>query len=117
MATDREVQLAAWWAGVAALSPLPRAVFLMSGFDEKPTAEIAAWLDVDGDTVRAALIHAICVVAEAVRNQVPAYVPPAIVREAEAALLRRYEQCQAALPFDDWLRQGGPTTGRRLTCS
>lgn len=117
MAKDREAQLAAFWDGVEALTPLPRAVYLMSGFDEKSYAEIAAWLDVDADVVRAAMIHAICVVAEAVRNQVPAYERPANVRKAEAALLRRYEQCQAALPFDDWLRQGGPAADRRHSCA
>lgn len=113
MPTGHEAERAAWWAGVAALSPLPRAVFLMSGFDERSAADIAAALDVSDEAVRAALTHAICVVAEAVRCQVPDYEPSAIVRDAEAALLRRHGRQRPPMPFEDGLREGCPMTEGR----
>ena len=89
--------LAAYETAVSALTPLPRAAYLMCLVDDLSYGEIAARLVIDAELMEECMAHAIAVIACLIDGQIPELETPAPIVEAEAALLRRYRSYYAVV--------------------
>lgn len=109
-----DATLAAYEAAVAALTPLPRAVFLMYRVDELPYRQIATRLGLDIPEVEACIAHAICTIARLVDGDAVGDDTPELIATAEARLFERFRAslaCRTRLwSFDAWLRDSPPAT-------
>lgn len=128
--TDDEMRLLAIYEmAVSALTPLPRAAYLMWRVDDLPHREIAATLAMGLPLAQSCMAHALGVIADLIDDLAPPPTPACVI-EAEAALLELYRvHCrntisrgakeasprlsgQAMLKrvtsFDEWLRTGRP---------
>lgn len=128
--TDDEMRLLAIYEiAVSALTPLPRAAYLMWRVDDLPHREIAARLTMGLTLAQTCMAHALGVIADLIDDLAPPPTP-ARVMEAEAALLNLFRvHCRNTISggakdapprisgqgmlkrvtsFDEWLRTGRP---------
>lgn len=108
--------LAAYEVALAGLSPLPRAIYLMSRADHRSYREIADRLRLDIPTVETAMTYAFYQTTFASTRAYKSYSPPVPVAAAEAILLKEYRRyrigraflLKGAPPFHEWLRLPRP---------
>lgn len=88
---DRARLLAAYEAAVLALTPLPRAVFLMCRIDGLTYPQIAGRLAIHEAVVPCALAHALSTIMWCMEGMRPNRRMPFMVIAAETELFRRYQ--------------------------
>jgi len=80
----------AYDAAMRALSPLPRAVFLLHRLDGLPFREIGASLSITASMVEACLVQALAYIALMMEGQEPSGLDPPLIADAEAVLRGQY---------------------------
>ncbi|CDO35848.1 sigma factor-like helix-turn-helix DNA-binding protein [Novosphingobium sp. KN65.2] len=91
MCADRARLLTAYEAAVLALTPLPRAVFLMCRIDGLTYPQIAGRLAIHETVVPCALAHALSTITWCMEGMRPNRRMPSMVIAAETELFRRYQ--------------------------
>jgi hypothetical protein len=82
--------MVAYDAAMKALSPLPRAVFLLHRLDDLPYREIGARLSITASVVEASFVRALAYIALMMEGQRPSGLEPPLIADAEAILHKQY---------------------------
>ena len=115
MSKDEARVRALYLAAVQALSPLPRAVFLLHRIDDLPYGEISNRLSIDVPVVIACFARALVNIARSLEPSQPFGPEPAIVAEAEAILMKEYLRCRAGWALHRTLHPPKPVESEVLS--